>query len=56
MGKQVAFLCQKWLKSALSERNPITNWKVSENREKCNKIVIVLQKNLSEIQNGQSYK
>ena len=23
MGKQVVFPCQKWLKSALSERNPI---------------------------------
>ena len=46
MGKQVAFLRQKWPKSALSERNRITNWTVSENREKCDKIVIILHKNL----------
>ena len=44
MEKQVVFLCQKWLKSALSERNPITNWTVSENREKCDKMVIILHK------------
>ena len=33
MEKQVVFLCQKWLKSALSESNPIKNNQLNSLRE-----------------------